>query len=48
MEAHDGSDSNLEPSAEELIDVLRDLENLASSNPPLYRAIVDQIRGDDA
>jgi len=33
-----------EPSADEPIDVLKNLENLAASNPALYRAIVDQIR----
>ena len=32
-----------EPSADELIDVLKNLENLAAINPALYRAIVDQI-----
>ncbi len=35
-----------EPSADELIEVLKDLENLAASNPQLYRAIVDQIRSE--
>jgi hypothetical protein len=34
-----------EPSADELIDVLKNLENLAAFNPALYRAIVDQIKG---
>merc|ERR1711872_978545 len=34
-----------EPSADELIDVLKNLENLAAANPALYRAIVDQIKG---
>eukprot|EP00095_Tigriopus_kingsejongensis_P011846 maker-scaffold493_size155937-snap-gene-0.19 protein:Tk11846 transcript:maker-scaffold493_size155937-snap-gene-0.19-mRNA-1 annotation:"pdz and lim domain protein zasp" len=33
-----------EPSPDELIDVLKNLENLAASNPSLYRAIVDQIK----
>jgi hypothetical protein len=33
-----------EPSADELIDVLKNLENLAAFNPALYRAIVDQIK----
>ena len=33
-----------EPSADELIDVLKNLENLAATNPALYRAIVDQIK----
>merc|ERR1719351_205400 len=35
---------NYEPSADELIDVLKNLENLAAVNPALYRAIVDQIK----
>merc|ERR1712154_515020 len=35
---------NYEPSADELIDVLKNLENLAAINPALYRAIVDQIK----
>ncbi len=39
----DGSGCH-EPSADELIDVLRDLENLAASNPQLYKAIVEQIK----
>jgi len=34
-----------EPSADELIDVLKNLENLAAGNPSLYRSIVDQIKG---
>ena len=34
-----------EPTADELIDVLKNLENLAAANPALYRAIVDQIKG---
>merc|ERR1712002_90236 len=33
-----------EPSADELIDVLKNLENLAAGNPSLYRSIVDQIK----
>jgi hypothetical protein len=35
-----------EPSADELIDVLKNLENLAAANPGLYRTIVQQIKGD--
>ena len=35
-----------EPSADELIDVLKNLENLAATNPALYRAIVDQIKSE--
>ena len=34
-----------EPSADELIDVLKNLENLAAVNPGLYRTIVEQIQG---
>merc|ERR1711971_457881 len=34
-----------EPSADELIDVLKNLENLAAADPQLYRTIVDQIKG---
>ncbi len=34
-----------EPSADELIEVLKNLENLAATNPSLYRSIVDQIKG---
>merc|ERR1740131_223543 len=34
-----------EPSADELIDVLKNLENLAAGNPNLYRSIVQQIKG---
>merc|ERR1740129_1132750 len=34
-----------EPSADELIDVLKNLENLAAANPGLYRTIVEQIQG---
>ena len=44
MEAYNGSES-YEPSADELIDVLKSLENLAAQNPALYKAIVDQIKG---
>jgi len=33
-----------EPSADELIDVLKNLENLAAGNPNLYRSIVQQIK----
>jgi len=43
MEAYQGEGS-YEPSADELIDVLKNLENLAAANPALYRAIVDQIK----
>jgi len=43
MEAYQG-DGTYEPSADELIDVLKNLENLAAANPALYRAIVDQIK----
>ena len=38
-------DSAYEPSADELIDVLKNLENLAALNPGLYRQIVTQIKG---
>merc|ERR1719483_677053 len=38
-------DEGYEPSADELIDVLKNLENLAAGNPDLYRSIVDQIKG---
>ena len=44
MEAYQTS-GTYEPSADELIDVLKNLENLAAINPALYRAIVDQIKG---
>jgi len=44
MEAYQGQ-GTYEPSADELIDVLKNLENLAAANPALYRAIVDQIKG---
>jgi len=33
-----------EPSADELIEVLKNLENLAAADPGLYRTIVDQIK----
>merc|ERR1719244_572806 len=38
-------DGAYEPSADELIDVLKNLENLAALNPGLYRTIVEQIKG---
>jgi hypothetical protein len=44
MENYQGSGGTYEPSADELIDVLKNLENLAAQNPALYRAIVDQIK----
>lgn len=37
-------DDAYEPSADELIDVLKNLENLAAANPVLYRSIVGQIK----
>merc|ERR1719270_3167593 len=37
-------DQAYEPSADELIDVLKNLENLAAANPGLYRTIVEQIK----
>jgi len=37
-------DGAYEPSADELIDVLKNLENLAALNPGLYRTIVEQIK----
>lgn len=40
-----GQDSGYEPSADELIEVLKNLENLAAADPGLYRTIVDQIKG---
>jgi len=40
-----GQEEGYEPSADELIDVLKNLENLAAGNPNLYRSIVDQIQG---
>jgi hypothetical protein len=45
MEQYQTSSEGFEPSADELIDVLKNLENLAAANPALYRAIVDQIKG---
>jgi hypothetical protein len=45
MEQYQGCSEGFEPSADELIDVLKNLENLAAANPALYRAIVDQIKG---
>merc|ERR1711981_1449392 len=45
MENYQGLGGTYEPSADELIDVLKNLENLAAQNPALYRAIVDQIKG---
>merc|ERR1712045_530180 len=44
MENYQGLGGTYEPSADELIDVLKNLENLAALNPALYRAIVDQIK----
>merc|ERR1719383_1656866 len=40
-----GEQGCYEPSADELIDVLKNLENLAAANPGLYRSIVSQIKG---
>jgi len=40
-----GQETGYEPSADELIDVLKNLENLAAADPQLYRTIVDQIKG---
>lgn len=40
-----GDEAGYEPSADELIDVLKNLENLAAANPGLYRSIVQQIKG---
>ena len=45
MQNYQDMGDNYEPSADELIDVLKNLENLAAINPALYRAIVDQIKG---
>ncbi len=45
MEKYQGCSEGFEPSADELIDVLKNLENLAAANPALYRAIVEQIKG---
>jgi len=44
MQNYQDMGDNYEPSADELIDVLKNLENLAAINPALYRAIVDQIK----
>lgn len=44
MTSYQDMGDNFEPSADELIDVLKNLENLAAINPALYRAIVDQIK----
>ena len=44
MQSYQDMGENYEPSADELIDVLKNLENLAAINPALYRAIVDQIK----
>merc|ERR1712110_804197 len=44
MQSYEDMGENYEPSADELIDVLKNLENLAAINPALYRAIVDQIK----
>merc|ERR1711990_1048099 len=40
-----GQETGYEPSADELIEVLKNLENLAAADPQLYRTIVDQIKG---
>jgi len=40
-----GEEPGYEPSADELIEVLKNLENLAAADPRLYRTIVDQIKG---
>jgi len=39
-----GEQGCYEPSADELIDVLKNLENLAAANPVLYKSIVGQIK----
>lgn len=44
MQNYQDMGENFEPSADELIDVLKNLENLAAINPALYRAIVEQIK----
>ena len=44
MQNYQEMGDNYEPSADELIDVLKNLENLAAINPALYRAIVDRIK----
>merc|ERR550517_2212041 len=43
-----GEQGSYEPSADELIDVLKNLENLAAANPGLYKDIVSQIKGSQA
>ncbi len=42
----DRNRGGFEPSADELIEVLKNLENLAASNPQLYKAIVEQIKSE--
>ena len=46
MERNNSGSAGFEPSADELIEVLKNLENLAASNPPLYKAIVEQIKSE--
>ena len=46
MERNHSGGAGFEPSADELIEVLKNLENLAASNPPLYKAIVEQIKSE--
>ena len=46
MERNNSGGAGFEPSADELIEVLKNLENLAASNPPLYKAIVEQIKSE--
>ena len=46
MERNHAGGAGFEPSADELIEVLKNLENLAASNAPLYKAIVDQIKSE--
>ena len=48
MQNYQDMGENYEPSADELIDVLKNLENLAAINPALYRAIVEQIKSKEA
>merc|ERR1711963_1391078 len=48
MQNYQDMGENYEPSADELINVLKNLENLAALNPALYRAIVDQINVNQA
>ncbi|CAB4055476.1 unnamed protein product [Lepeophtheirus salmonis] len=45
MEKFTSMSSGHEPSADELIQVLKNLENLASSNTPMYLALVQLIEG---